>query len=294
MSVLHPRRPLVRAAGLLACASVLLLAACSVVRLAYNQSDTVVYLWLDRAFDLDHRQGNALRRNVGQWFDWHRHTQLPVYAKFLERAEGEAKCPITPALACERRAEIEGWSRTALDHAIPMLARTVRGLDEGQLQHLSERMDKSNEEFRDKYLDEDPADRREAATDFAVTWAERFYGDLDDSQRALLERQVAALPLNAQDVYDERVRLQRELLQAFGQIVRGKATQEQAEATLRDIARRNFDPPDPERHARLDRWKAAGCQLTATLHNTTTAGQRAEVAKRFDSWSEDLALLSTE
>lgn len=283
-----------RSLALAAAALVLLLSACSVVRLAYNQSDTVVYLWLDRAFDLDKRQGHALRQDVGQWFDWHRHTQLPVYAKFLARAEDEARGSITPALACERRAEIEAWSRTAIDHAIPMLARTVRSLDEGQLQHLSERMDKGNREFRKKYLDDDPADRREAATDFAVTWAERFYGDLDDDQRALLERQVAALPLDAEVVYAERLRLQRELLQAFGQIVKTKATQDQAEAALRDIARRNFDPPEPERHARLERWKAAGCQLTATLHNTTTAQQRAEVAKRFDSWGGDLALLSSE
>lgn len=271
---------------------VLALTACSVVRLAYNQADHLAYWQLNRAFDFNDEQSVQVKGAIRQWFQWHRRTQLPVYVPFLARAEKEALAPVSPALACERRTELEGWGRKAIDQAVPAMADLVLSLSPDQVKHLEKHQAKTNEDFRDNYLEEDVQDRHEAAAKFVFKVAEIFYGRLNESQRDHVKNEIAALQLNAQNVYEERQVYQREFVQLIRKLNAQKATPAQAQKALRELFQQFFDPPrEPLRSQRLQ-WIAAGCKLTSSQHQQTTPEQKEKAAQRLRDWESDLRILN--
>jgi hypothetical protein len=269
------------------------LAACSVVRLAYNQADRIVYWQLNRAFDFNDDQSARMHRAIGQWFEWHRRTQLPLYAQFASRSEKEALGPVTPALVCERRAELEGWGRKALDQAVPALADLIVTLSPDQIKHLEKYQAKTNDDFRDDYLQDDAEDRDKAATKFVLKWAELFYGRLDKPVREHLQHDIGALPLSAREVYQERQVYQQAFVLTIRRLIDQHATPVQAQQALRDLFQQFFEPTqEPQRSQRVQ-WIAAGCRITASLHQQTTAEQRSRASERLRSWEADFRLLAT-
>ena len=89
--------------------ALLALAACSAVRVAYDNGPSLAGLWLDRWLDLDRQQEAALEPALQRWFEWHRASELPVYAermgRWRERAAGEVDADAVCALVDERFAD---------------------------------------------------------------------------------------------------------------------------------------------------------------------------------------------
>lgn len=270
------------------------LVACSVVRIAYNQAGNLAYWQLNRAFDLNPAQVVQVKEGLSAFFKWHRQAELPVYAQLLNRAGKEAQGSITPELACERRAEFELVARRSLDHAVPFLAELLRSLSPAQIQHLEGFFEDGNEDFRDDYLPSDPDDRNEAAGKFVIKWSEFFYGRLSNTQREQLAKAVATQPMSAQDVDDERVRVQKELLQIARRATAEKLTQAQTEQALRTMIQQGFEPSTEPRRGKLAKWISSGCALTAVTHNGTTPEQRNKVTATLANWEKDVKLLASD
>lgn len=273
---------------------VLLVAACSVVRVVYNQAANLAYWQLNKAFDLNDAQVVQVKEGLNSFFKWHRQTELPVYAPLLQRAAVEAQSSLTPELACERRAEFETVGLRSADRVVPLLAQLLRTLSPAQIEHLAEYFEDSNEDFIDDYLQADREDRDEAAGEFVIKWTEFLYGRFSKAQREQLARDVAALPMSAQDVHDERVRLQKELLVIVRQAVSPQATQAQVEQALRTTIDQTVKPRQEPQRARLNQWIRAGCELAARTHNGTTAEQRNKVTATLNSWEKDVRILAKE
>src|SRR4029434_6807389 len=94
--------------------------------------------------------------------------------------------------------------RAALDPAVPSITEFVRTMTPAQVQHLERKFEKSNQEFRKRYLSSDPKERREAPLPPMRERAEMMYGDLDGSQRAWLARSIAASPYDPERWNAER------------------------------------------------------------------------------------------
>lgn len=272
----------------------LVLAACSIVRTVYNQAPNLAYWQLNRAFHLDDEQADQVKHNLYVFFQWHRRTELPVYARLLNRAALEAQGPITPELACERRAEFEKVGRRSIDKAVPMLAELLRSLKPEQVQNLRNFIDDLNEDFRDDFLDGDKADRDEAWGKYALKWAEFFYGKFSKAQRAALIQGVVTGPLSAQDVYTEMLRTQGELLQIARHAATEHPPQAEVEQALRTLFQDIFEPPTEARRLRLAKWINAGCMLASSTHNATTVAQRNKVTETMSDWEGDVRILSAQ
>src|SRR5690606_33931893 len=180
------------------------------------------------------------------------------------------------------------------EQAVPMLARMLRSLRPEQIGHLQEFMADFNEDFRDDFLQEDKADRDEAYGDFAVKWAEFFYGKFSKAQRAALARGVVTGPLTPYDAYNEIQRVQGEFVQIARLAVHERAPQVQVEQALRTMFLHIFEPPTPERRARLASWINAGCALAASTHAGTTQAQRDKVTARLTDWEKDVRILAAQ
>lgn len=270
-----------------------LLAGCSSVRLAYNNVPTFGTWWLDRYLDFDDAQSAQLREELAGLQQWHRSTQLPELAGLLQRAQVlAAQQHIEPAQACVLVDEVQQQLEALGTHSEPRAAQLARSLSPAQLQHLEARYVRTNADFREEWLDIDPAQMRAKRYDKMLERAEHFYGRLDPDQRDLLRREVQASSYDPARQQTERLRRQQDTLQTLRPLVGAQASVEQAESALHGLFVRYRQSPQPQYRAYAQRLLTEGCAGFAALHATTTQAQRDSAVQRLQSYERDFRALA--
>jgi len=273
---------------------VLVLGACSILQFVYNQAPKYFMWRSNRAFHYNDAQYDMAKAAMYQWFHWQRKTQLPDMARFLKRGQTDVMGEISPALACERRDEMEGWVRAGMDQAAPLVAQVMLTLKPEQVQHLSEFFDDQNEDFVDDFLPEGREERLDAATDFVIKWIKLVYGPISDEQRAQLKADMARLPFDAAVILQQFKRFQAAYLNLLRESQRQKWSQAQAQQRIKALLMDMLNPADPALNADLKRWIAAGCQAASAFHHRTTLAQRRAAAEQAKVWEQDFWVLSTQ
>jgi hypothetical protein len=271
-----------------------LLTGCSLLRLTYPQLPTIAYWWLDGYVDFTIAQGPRVQEQLAGWLRWHRATQLTDYAALLQRARAELLANTTPNQVC--RWVDEGTARllTAYEQAVPAAAETLLALTPAQMDHMERRFEKSNADFRDDFLQPKPEARLKDSIKRVVERAETLYGKLDDTQRDLVARQVAASPFDPERWLAERQIRQRDILATLRRLHGERAGSDQMQAALRVFAEQAQRSPRPPYRAYQQRLKQFNCEFAAQLHNATTPAQRQAAADTLKGWETDLRVLAAE
>jgi hypothetical protein len=174
------RRLLKRFATLLSLAGLLALIGCSSLTLAYNQMPMLAGLWADNYLDLDSTQRARLKEQLQAWQAWHRREELPQWIALLRQAHAALDDGVTrdELLALERGARAS--AERCLQHAAPLAAPLLAGLQPEHWQHLQKKMDEKTAEWRDKHAGSGgPKERAKRYTNNL----ERWLGDLDRATR---------------------------------------------------------------------------------------------------------------
>lgn len=269
-----------------------LLTGCSALRFGYNQAPELAFWWLDGYADFDEAQSRQARERIARWFSWHRRSQLPDYAALLARMQSEAPADTSPDRACRWWSEWRQRAETAAEQALPGAADVVTTLTPAQIQHVERRYARNNDEFRRDFLDKDPARRLERSVERAVERAEFFYGTLDEGQRALVARWVAASPFDAEAWNAERVQRQQEALQLLRRLANPPAERDTALAALRAYMAHLWRSPREPYRRYQEKLEAYNCSFAASVHNSTTPSQRQAAAAKFKGWEVDLRALA--
>jgi hypothetical protein len=276
-----------------------LLAGCSVFRLAYGQAPTLAYWWIDGYADLDDAQSEKLRDGLDRWFDWHRRTELPRYAELLTRAQREVMEPrLTTEQLCAWRDEAQRRLDAALDEATPMTATLMLSLTPEQIRHMERKLAKDGQELERDFAQPDRAERAKASFKRTLERYENLYGKLDDAQRTRLGELLAASPFDANRWLAERERRNRDLMamlttvSAAGREGDAARAQAQAQAAVRALAERALRSPRPEYRAYQARLTQENCSLAATMHNLTTPAQRQYARNKLKGWEDEVRLIA--
>ena len=276
------------------CLALALTGGCSALRFGYNQAADLAYWWLDGFVDFNDAQTLTVRDGLANWFAWHRNTQLPDYAQLLVRAQTEVLADSTPARVCEWWATLNGRMDSAFERAVPTGAELMLSIGPKQIQHMERRYAKANDEFRDDFLQADPAKRRKVSTDRAIERAELLYGKLDDAQREQVARSIAQSPFDPELWFSERKRRQQDALQLLRRMSAAGARRDTAEAALRAYIERWGRSPREEYRRYSEALQAFNCSFAANLHNTTSPAQRQTALQRLKGWEGDVRALAAE
>ncbi len=266
----------------------LVLAACSVLQLVYDQAPRYVQWRTNVAHHFTEDQQELVRPSIRRWFEWHRREQMPQVARLLQQAALDVRDPISPELACERRDAYLAMSKQAFAAATPLAAAVMVHLGPPQVSRVQAFFEDLNDEHRDKYISDDPREQAGLAVDFIEEWGGLVYGDFSAAQREHLVRKVMDLPFSARTVLQELQRFQGRYVQLLQDTQAQKLPADQVSQRLLAMLLDGVDPQEPARKAQMQRWVKAGCAFASDLHAQTTLAQRERAERTLTAWREDV------
>lgn len=278
--------------ALLVCAT--LLSACSSLRLAYNNGDTLLFWWLDAYVDLDSGQKPNVKADIGDLFRWHRKTQLADYAQVLHNAQRQLQSqPGVAELAADYR-DIKARSQVLAMKAVPDLAELALKLSPAQLAQMEKKFEKNNRDFRKKNLKGDRAEQMKFRYKKSMEQFELWFGNFSRQQEEAIRKASDARPLDNELWLDERMRRQQGILNLARKIQQEKPTQAVAEGWVRTLLQDNFDRMEQpsERKAFFDAYTTSTLELVRTVIAQATPEQKQHAHKRMQDWIDDFTVLA--
>ncbi|WP_353398526.1 DUF6279 family lipoprotein [Hydrogenophaga sp. 5NK40-0174] len=272
-------------------ATATLLVACSAVGLAYRQSTTALYWWLDAQLDLNDAQSTQVRRELDTIYEWHRRQELPRYLGTLDRWQTMAMSDLDATQACAEFAQVRGAMEGFTTHISPALARLVQTLTPAQIAHLKKHQARSNEEYAERTLQGSAKERAERHLERLTERYERLYGPLNAQQTRTLKEEVLRSSFDAQRSYDERVRRQEALRDVFRQVMALPRTPDgeaQAVSLLRQWFAQAWHSPTPGYQAYANTLIRQGCEQFAQVHRHASAEQRQHGVQVLQSYEMSL------
>jgi len=261
------------------------LAACSAIKLGYNNFDEVAYWWLDSYVDFTDEQARRARAELDRLHAWHRSEELPRLVEMLQRMERIAPGTIAPHQACAFVAEVQDRLNLVAAQAEPAVLALAADLTPEQLRHLEGKYRSNNEKFRREWVDQALSAQREKRYERMLERMESFYGRLDSEQRRVLREGIERSTWDAQRVLAERLRRQQDLLQTAGRLIETRGASREP---LRGYVERVQRSPDAAYRDWQDELLQENCRTFAAVHESTTAAQREQAVRRLRGYQKDL------
>jgi hypothetical protein len=270
------------------------LAACSALKLGYNNLDEVAYWWLDGYIDFSDEQVPLVREDLARLHLWHRTQELPRLAGMLRSMEELAPGDITVAQACAFVPQLRERLDALTERAEPAVITLALGLAPDQLRHLERKYERNNASYRKDWIKPSPAAQHEKRLKLFLERAEMLYGRLDDPQREVMRRQVEQSIFDAKRVLAERQRRQQDALKTLHQIAGQSVEFVQARRLLRGYLERVQQSPDAAYRTFQQALIDEGCRSFAALHASTTPAQRETAVRKLQAYQRDLRELSAQ
>ena len=278
-------RPSFRAWLTLATAA-LALGGCAMIKVGYENADTVGLLWFNRYLDLTSEQKDFAKPRMRQLVNWHRKTQLPDYVTLTQDLKRRAPNDITVADVTQINAQLKKRGETMAQHAIPDLADLALRLAPENIEAMRERFATNDTKFRDEMMRGGVDGQQKARYEKALDRAEEWYGRFSRDQRATIRKLSDARPMNNDMLFAERQRREQEILEILTRVQKEKPSRDAVIALLKTYADRFDLSPDPQRRAFIESLRKSTDEMNAAIHNLATTEQRAKAADKLEDWIE--------
>jgi len=272
----------------LAVLALVLLPACSAIKLGYQQLPTLSFWWLDSTVSFSSTQTPVAKEAIDKLYQWHRREELAGYGEVLQRIGQLSTGPVQADQVCSVATEVQARMDVLMRQAVVQAAPVVLALGPRQLSHIARQFENKNEEWEKEWLQGDAQARLDRRLDKAVNRFNSFYGDLSPAQISMVRAQLAQSPWTAEWGRRDRQRRQQDLLSTLQRVAQSGMTPAQAEAQLWGVWQRWLNPTDPAQRAVLQSLSQRACENLAQLHNTTTPEQRVRVARRLRAYERDI------
>ncbi|NYE62543.1 Skp family chaperone for outer membrane proteins [Duganella sp. 1224] len=279
--------------GLFLIAVMAVLAACSSLRLAYNNGDTLLYWWIDGYVDLTSDQKEWVKDDIDRLFQWHRKTQLQDYVQILQTAQRQLAAGPTQADLQNDFDEIKKRTEALLLKATPELAELARSLQPDQIATLERKFAANNADFRKKNMRGDRDAQQRFRFKKSMEQFELWFGDFTSEQEAAIRKASDARPLNNEIWLDERIRRQNNILAAVRKVQSEKLGKEATQTVIQGLIKDGFQRLETsDRKPFFDSYEEANLQFVLTVINLTTQQQKAHAQRRMQGWIDDFRALA--
>jgi len=269
-------------------ALIVVLGACSSLRLAYNNAPELSYFWLDRYVDFDKAQGKRVSAELEQLLRWHRSEELPLIAELLQNAQTLAlQTPSGPQLCALNQTVLQRSEAIAL-RAVPAAAAIVTTLSSQQLANLAKSYEKSNRKMREDWRSAQ-AQGIDNRTLKSLERLEDMYGNLSSTQRRLFQDAMAASGFDSARYFEEVHSRQQITLQTLEKL--RNADSATAQAALLPWIKMFSHSANPAYREYQAQVTAQTCQAFAQVHAQTSMAQRRHMADYLKDYEQQVRVL---
>lgn len=271
------------------------LAACSSLKLAYNNGDTLLYWWLDGYVDLNADQKDQVKRDIDKLFQWHRKTQLEDYIQILQTGQRQlAGNPSADDLAQDFD-QVKQRTERLLLQAKPELAELARSLQPDQIATLEKKFAANTEDFRKKNMKGDREAQQKFRYKKSMEQFELWFGKFTTEQEAQIRQASDARPLDNAIWLAERQRRQRAVLTLVRKVQQEQLGKEATMALIDKLIKDSFNRLEQSEHkAFFDASEKASIELVLTVIRIATPQQKAHAQQRMQGWINDFQSLAKE
>jgi hypothetical protein len=277
-------------------ALMVLLSACSAIRLTYNHGDTLLYWWLNSYLDLDSDQTDWVKKDIDNLFQWHRNTQLHDYAGILGKMQRQlADGTVTQDELLSDYRDIKTRTELLAFKALPQLADLAMSVKPDQIAQMEKKFAKNNDKFRHDFMSGSVDDQKKARYKKAMEQINLWFGDFSRDQEAQIRKFSDARPLDNDVWMQERVLRQKKIIALLQRIHTEKLSKEQTMAALHDLLRDVIDRMDaPDCKAFFDAYIDSTSKFIVNVIRITTPEQKAHAQKRMQGWIDDFNALAAD
>jgi hypothetical protein len=276
------------------CCLVLLITACSTVRFAYNQGDTLIRWWIDDHIGLTAEQEVLTRELLEQQFWWHRTEQLAEVSKTLEQLRRQLHRPLSTQEVSQFSDDLKKFIYAIAKKSIPDTAKIFVTLQNNQIEKMQKRMQKGNEKFAKEWLPPSAEKQNKVRADKVIDRVEWLFGTINKEQEEKIRQHIKNNPLDMNMVYQERLRRQNDLIKIVRTIHHNKLNQQQAEELL-TVYMKNFEYGTSKEQQDFGKKRATiGVQLSSFITHTMNDEQRKYASGRVETWALDVQELVKE
>lgn len=268
----------------LALAASLLLAACSTVRIAYENAHLYLRWKLDSYLALEADDAAELDRRIEDFVTWHRGRALPQYAMIADDAAARVARGLSQqdliwgydaALAQARES-----ARAAAERIAPLLDR----LTPAQIAHLERELADDNRKFARRNLRGGEPERRQRRIERNVERLEDWVGGLSKAQVERVAAYSERAPLLDELRDRDRRRLQAELLA----MVRAR----EARRRLPEAAAHWDSGREPAYAAAYEASRREYFAMLLDIDRSLSPEQRLRAQRALRRWAEDFRALA--
>lgn len=271
------------------------LAACSSLRLAYNNGDTLLYWWLDGYVDLTSDQKGWVQKEIDKLFSWHRKTQLSDYVHILQTGQKQLAGNPTIADLQADYDDIKDRTQKLLLKAAPELAELARSLQPDQIENLEKKFASNIEDFRKKNMKGDREAQQKFRYKKSMEQFELWFGKFSSEQEAQIRKASDARPLDNEIWLNERKRRQNAILTLVRKVQQEKLSKEATIPLINALIKDSFNRLENSEHKQFFEASEQGSlQLIMTVVKIATPEQKAHAQKRMQGWINDFRSLMAE
>ena len=269
-------RPLLLLRSLLLLSVLLLSGGCSISML-YNNADRIARWAANDYLKMDDAQEAYFTEEVRAIHYWHRTTELPLYADYLDALPGKIDNGVDEAEVQGIFDTFYGWWEVLEAKSLPFVTQMLLSLSDEQVARLPERFEKDNEEFAEDELDRSVEEIQAEWTKQYADTMSRFSGRLTSEQKRYLDAQSVRYIPQFELWAEYRERWQGDLLKLLRD---GRDDPEAFRDAFVRLSKSREAYYGEELTAVFDSNEALATEVTAWLLNNLTDKQRERFRER--------------
>jgi hypothetical protein len=193
---------------------VLILSGCT-IKATYNRLDWVLGNYLEQYVELSSAQQIVLKQQLAKTLAWHRTTQLPVYATWLQSVKYDVQHGLTETQVEQHTLELFLYWRALMMRFADDMALMLPTLSAEQRTELFQNFASKNAEYEDRYVKVTRQQQRDNYTERLEDSFDSWLGSLNRQQQQMIQTAALELQPIAVQSLQMRQRWQRQLKQVL-------------------------------------------------------------------------------
>lgn len=263
----------------------LVVAACSVSRLAYMNAPPLAMWYLGGYVSMNDTQKSFVKDRLTRAIAWHRQAELPKYQREIEDLIRKVDMRVSLEDARSTYAHARDYYHQSVEHLLPDMAEFLLTLDDAQVAQIEKKLADDNKKLVKESTQGSTDERRAKRAKKYVEQFEEWTGTLTPAQRELIINNARVLP----DLTEERLGDRRYRQTEIVSLVRNKPPREEVVKQLRRLLVDTEAWRRPEYTRKLRDRDERILEIVSELSSTLTPEQRASVQKKMRGYAKDIS-----